>query len=54
MNQVQRILKSKAPVHSIGGQIYKGQNPIYRDVSGPGQLANFVKVQPGVPFVRVK
>lgn len=55
MNQVQRILDSKAPLHHMSDRTYKGSNPQYRTMINPSTgLEETVKVSKGVPFVRVK
>lgn len=51
MNQKQRILASNAPIHNIGTARYKGLQPIYQD-KRPYDT-HYVKIAPGIPFVRV-
>jgi hypothetical protein len=53
MNQVQRILKSNAPIHSVAGSTYKGAAPVYTDASKPSDPPRFIKTSTGIPFVKV-
>jgi hypothetical protein len=50
MNQAQRILKSNAPIQTVGDTQYKGQPPLYQI----DQYGNTRKVSKGIPFVRIK
>ncbi len=52
--QVQRILESNSPEHTIAGVRYKGQPPVYAKTIDPKtKCESFVKTQRGVPFVRL-
>jgi len=53
MNQIQRILKTNAPIHSVAGSKYKGSPPVYADVSATHEPPRFAKVEAGIPFIRV-
>lgn len=54
MNQVQRVLDIKAPIHTVAGQKYKGQQPKYaKRINQKTGVEEFVKVSRGIPFVRV-
>lgn len=55
MNQKQRILASDAPIHNIGTVRYKGRQPIYRaEYYYIGEPSKYIKIAPGIPFVRLE
>ncbi|QDP56500.1 MAG: hypothetical protein Tp118SUR00d2C21406351_6 [Prokaryotic dsDNA virus sp.] len=55
MNQVQRIVESKAPLHEMSDRTYKGKNPEYTTVTNPDTGRDeIIKTTKGVPFVRVQ
>ncbi len=54
MNQVQRVLNSKAPTHKMSDRKYKGAPPSFAKVTNPRTgLEETVKTSKGIPFVRV-
>ena len=55
MNQVQRIVNSKAPLHEMSDRTYKGKNPEFTTVTNPKTGRDEIfKTAKGIPFVRVQ
>lgn len=55
MNQVQRIVASKAPLHEMSDRTYKGKNPEYTTVTNPNTGRDeIIKTAKGIPFVRMQ
>jgi hypothetical protein len=55
LNQVERIIKSDAPIQVVAGQAYKGQSPQFAPIYDKlGNVIGFNKIAKGVPFVKVK
>lgn len=55
MNQVQRIVASKAPLHEMSDRTYKGKSPEYTTVTNPNTgREEIIKTAKGIPFVRVQ
>jgi len=55
MNQVQRIVESKAPLHEMSDRTYKGKSPEYTTVTNPNTGRDeIIKTAKGIPFVRVQ
>ena len=54
MDQVQRVLNSKAPTHKMSDRNYKGSAPSFTKVTNPETgLEETIKTSKGIPFVRV-
>lgn len=44
----------KLPEFSIGEAVYKGRQPVYQPVALAGGVVEWVKVEKGIPFVKVE
>jgi hypothetical protein len=53
--QVDRIMKTKAPLHMVAGQAYKGAAPQYLPIVDPETrvVIGHNKIVKGIPYVRV-
>ena len=55
MDQVQKIVNSKAPLHEMSDRTYKGKNPEFTTVTNPKTGRDeIIKTAKGIPFVRVQ
>lgn len=55
-NAAKRFSLSAGAVRLIGGTEYKGTPPVYHNINAhkPMFPAHFIKVSPGIPFVRIQ